>query len=123
MVQVKINNLSHPLNRTLHADYCSTFWSRLKGLMFRQQLNIEEGLLLVESRDSRLDSAIHMLFMNFDLAIVWVNDAGYVVDTCFAKRWKPAYIPSQPARYILEFHPERLSEFRIGDQIEFSRGS
>jgi uncharacterized membrane protein (UPF0127 family) len=87
--------------------------------MFRASLPSDQGLLLVEARDSRLDSAIHMLFVFMDLAIIWINSKQVVVDTVLARAWRPAYTPRQPAKYILEIHPSRLNQFRIGDRIEF----
>lgn len=87
--------------------------------MFRSSLSPDQGLLLVEARDSRLDTAIHMFFVFMDLAVIWINSEKVVVDTVLARAWRPAYAPRQPARYILEIHPARLGEFKIGDHIEF----
>jgi uncharacterized membrane protein (UPF0127 family) len=87
--------------------------------MFRSKLEREEGLLLVEARDSRLDTSIHMLFVFMDLAVIWINSEYSVVDSVLARAWHPAYAPHQPARYILEIHPDRLDEFKIGDRVEF----
>lgn len=75
--------------------------------------------MLVEGRDSRVDTAIHMLFVYMDLAVIWINSEKIVVDTVLARAWRPAYAPRQAARYILEIHPDRLEEFKIGDHIEF----
>ena len=87
--------------------------------MFRSSLDDNQGLLLVERRDSRLDTSIHMLFVGMDLAVIWINSELNVVDTVLARSWHPAYAPRQAARYILEIHPSRLNEFKVGDQIEF----
>jgi uncharacterized membrane protein (UPF0127 family) len=87
--------------------------------MFRSSLDADQGLLLVERRDSRLDTSIHMLFVFMDLAVIWINSEKVVVDTVLARSWRPAYAPRQPARYILEIHPQRLNEFKIGDRVEF----
>jgi uncharacterized membrane protein (UPF0127 family) len=103
----------------LQALYCDSFLCRLRGLMFRSSLAPGQGLLLVEGRDSRLDTAIHMLFVFMDLAVIWINSEKVVVDSVLARAWRPAYAPRQPARYILEIHPDRLNEFKIGDKIEF----
>jgi uncharacterized membrane protein (UPF0127 family) len=91
----------------------------LRGLMFRSNLPQAEGLLLVEARDSHIDTSIHMLFVYMDLAVIWINSAYTVVDTVLARSWRPAYAPRRAARYILEIHPSRLNEFTIGDQVEF----
>ncbi|MCX7609270.1 MAG: DUF192 domain-containing protein [Anaerolineales bacterium] len=87
--------------------------------MFCSTLGIEQGLLLVQPRDSRLDSAIHMLFVFMDLGIVWINSERKVVDAVLAHSWQPMYLPRSAARYILEIHPSRLGEFQVGDRVEF----
>lgn len=87
--------------------------------MFRRELGPEEGLLLVQARDSRVDSSIHMFFVPFDLAVFWIDTGLRVVDKTIARSWKPAYISGKPARYILEIHPDRLEDYEIGDMVEF----
>jgi uncharacterized membrane protein (UPF0127 family) len=87
--------------------------------MFQSNLPADGGLLLVEAGDSRLDTAIHMLFVFMDLAIIWINSEQVVVDSVLARAWRLAYIPRRPARYTLEIHPDRLHEFHSGDRIEF----
>jgi len=72
---------------------------------------------MVQPRADRVDSAIHMFFMNFDIAVVWMDSKLRVVDVQYAKRWRPAYAPSAPAKYVLETHPERLNDFHLGDQL------
>ena len=78
-----------------------------------------QGLLLVGTRDSRVESSIHMLFVSFDLSVVWINSAMQVVDKVLAKSWRPAYFSRQPARYVLEIHPACWGNFEIGDTVEF----
>ena len=78
--------------------------------------------MLVEANDSRLDTSIHMFFVWTDLSIAWVNSDNEVVDTALAKAWRPFYASSKPARYVVEFHPERHGEFKAGDHITFEHG-
>ena len=119
MNNVRIENKNQPLSPLLHAVYCDSFLCRLCGYMFRSSITPGEGLVLVQGRDSRLDTAIHMLFVFMDLAIIWINSKNMVVDTVLARAWHPFYLPRQAAKYILEIHPERLAEFKIGDRVEF----
>ncbi len=107
------------MDGTLRIKFCDTFLAQLRGLTFRPRLEPDEGLLLVGTRDSRLDSSIHMLFVSFDLAVVWINSKMEVVDKILAKSWRPAYFSKQPARYVLEIHPERWGDFEIGDVALF----
>jgi uncharacterized membrane protein (UPF0127 family) len=99
--------------------YCDTFLTQLRGFTFRARLAPDVGLILVGSRNSRLDSSIHMLFVSFDLTVVWINSDLEVVDKVLAKSWRPAYFSKRPAKYVLEIHPERWGEFSVGDLVEF----
>ena len=92
---------------------------RFCGLMLQKSISPNIGVLLVESGESKINASIHMLFMNFDIAAIWLNDDLQVVDTVLAKRWKALYQPQAPASYILETHPARLSDFKVGDQLRF----
>ncbi len=87
--------------------------------MFHSHLAQEAGILLVQGRDSRLDAAIHMLFVFMDLGVVWINSENVIVDSVLARAWRPFYAPARAARYILEIHPDRLNEFSIGNHVEF----
>jgi len=116
---IHVHNLTHALSAPAQVGFCDSFLCRLRGLMFRSSLGRDEGLLLVEGRDSRLDSSIHMFFVPFDLAVFWIDSSLTVVDKVIAKSWKPAYLPKAPARYILEIHPDRWEDYQIGDKVEF----
>jgi len=85
MIAIKNNN--RKIEGDLRIKYCDTFVTQLRGLTFRARLPQDEGLLLVGKRDSRVDSSIHMLFVSFDLSVVWINSAMQVVDKVLAKSW------------------------------------
>jgi len=114
---VLVRNLSRVSAQPVRAVYCASFSCRLRGFTFRRALSEEEALLLVQSRDSRLDAAIHMLWVWVDLAVAWINSGGIVVDSRLARRWRPIYLPRYPARYVLEMPPARLNDFQTGDQV------
>jgi uncharacterized membrane protein (UPF0127 family) len=63
-----------------------------------------------------------MYFMNFDLTIIWVDSAGKVVDKILARRWKTVAAPSKGAKFILETHTSRFSEYNTGDLLDFTYG-
>ncbi len=64
-----------------------------------------------------------MLFMNYDLAVMWVDKDMIIVDKVLAKKWMPLYFPKKPARYTLELHPSKFHEYAIGDQLMMAYGS
>jgi uncharacterized membrane protein (UPF0127 family) len=116
---ITVENKNRTITGPLRIKYCDTFLTQLRGLTFRSGISRDEGLLLVGKRDSRIDSSIHMLFVPFDLTVIWINSSMQVVDKVLAKSWRPAYFSQQPARYVLEIHPGRWGDFEIGDGVEF----
>jgi uncharacterized protein len=101
------------------ARWCESAWSRLLGLMFRRSLHEGEALVLVEAGDSRLATAIHMFFVPFPIAAIWINSAGQVVDKVLALPWRPMYMAVKPAKYVLEAAPDTLEKVSVGDEVVF----
>jgi hypothetical protein len=101
------------------ARHCASFSCRLRGLTWRQSLDEDEGLLLVGKRESRTDAAIHMFFVFFPIAAIWLDRNGQVIDAQLARPFRPLYIPRAPARDVLEGTPALLEQVQIGDQIRF----
>lgn len=114
----RLLNKTHPLQNPLQIVMAATFWQRFAGLMGRKNIEPTYGLLFINNSSSRIDAAIHMLFMNFDIAVIWLDDELTVVDKALAKKWHLNYAPGLPARYIVETHIDRIEDFEIGDRIE-----
>lgn len=87
--------------------------------MFTRHLPDDHGLLLVQKKDSRMEASIHMMFMWIDLGVIWINSDYLIVDSVLARRWKIAYLPKNPAKYVLETSVSHLVEFHIGDKVRF----
>jgi len=102
--------------------WCDSFASRLRGLMFRRGLNPGEALILAEAADSRSATSIHMFFVPFAIAAVWIDSRGRVVDKVLARPWRPFYAARAPARYVLETDPQFLERIDIGDEVVFEPG-
>ncbi len=110
-----------PTNTTLltNVRWCDTFLCRWRGLTWRGPLAEGEGLVLVEKRESRLDTSIHMFFVSFPIAAIWLDARFRVVDTCLAEPWRPYYASKAPAQYVLEASPTLLQKIFIGDELAF----
>lgn len=119
MRQVIVHNRNRPLDHLIRVVYCDTFLCQLRGLTFRRRIKSDEGLLLVQDRDSRLEAAIHMLGVWFDLTAIWINTEGRIVDVRLVRSWRPIYVPKHPARYVLELSTDWIDDFRIGDEVIF----
>ena len=117
MKRKRVRNLSRALRSPLDVDYCERFGCRLRGLTWRRGLAEGEGLVLAQPSESRLGSAIHMLGMRFDLAIIWLDANLKVVDARPARRWRSFLMPRRAARFVIECSLSRLDEFAVGEQI------
>ncbi len=119
MATIRIINLSNP-GIEISAQLAESFFSKFLGLMFRRDLPRNHGLLIDEHAESRLNTSIHMLFMLFDIAAIWINQDLNVVDKRIALKGHPAYMSITPARYVLELNTENFLDFKIGDQLQFA---
>jgi len=117
--QIFIENKTREIKDLPRIKYCDTFLTQLRGFTFRSRILLDEGLILVGTRDSRIDSSIHMLFVVFGLTVIWINSDMQVIDKVLAKSWRPAYFAKQAARYVLEIHPDRWGDYEIGDRVQF----
>ena len=115
---VKICKSSPPF-AVVNVKYCDTFLSKFIGLMFSKELKPDYGLIIVENNETRINTAIHMMFMNYDITVLWLDKQMVIIDKVLAKRWLPIYYPKKPAQYIVELHQSKFSEFSIGDQLIF----
>jgi uncharacterized membrane protein (UPF0127 family) len=118
---VKYVQVVNVRNETLlaRAKWCDTFGSRLRGLMLRRPLAANEGLILVEPRASVAATSIHMFFVSFDIAAIWLNDDRRVVHKTLARSWRPYYASPRPARYVVEGAPSLLERVAVGDILNF----
>jgi uncharacterized membrane protein (UPF0127 family) len=111
-----IVNLSRAGEQVAKVRWCQSFLCRLRGLTFRRSLELHEGLLLVERSESRSNTAIHMWMVFFPIAAVWLDQDFRVVDLRLAKPWR-VYIPSAPAKYVLEGSAQMLAQLSVGDRL------
>lgn len=118
MKTVEIGKISQPITK-VHVKYCDTFLSKLIGLMFSRELKHDHGIILVENNEGRINTSIHMLFMNYDITVLWLDKQLVIVDKVLARKWRPVYQPKQAAQYVVELHQSKFSEFSIGDQLIF----
>lgn len=101
----------------LEAWYFENFFSRLKGLMFKNKISLNQAGLFINKNENIVDSAIHMLFMNFDIAVFWLDKTNTIVDKRIAKKWGLIYYPDVKSHKILETHPEIFETLQIGEEI------
>ncbi len=116
-----VNIVNRETNQVLiqSARWCTSRLCRLRGLQFRMRLKPGEALILVKDKDSIANSSIHMFFVFFPSAAIWINKKGKVTSAQLARPWRPYYASPEPASYVLETSPEFLDKVAIGDELIF----
>lgn len=103
--------------------YCSSSSSRREGLLSLDRLEREEGILMEMPRSRRgkkgLVTSIHMLGMRFPICAAWFDDQGKVVHSTVAKPWGLYYGSPKPAWYVLEVHPQLISDLGVGVKVNW----
>ncbi len=99
---------------------CDNFWRKFRGLMFRRPLADDEAYLFVSHRESIAEATIHMFFVFFPIAVIWLDSHWRVVDKTLARPFRPLYSPRQPAQYFVEGHPSMLEQVQVGDELELA---
>lgn len=92
-----------------------TFFARLKGVMFREKLYTDRGLLLAPC------NSVHMFFMRFSIDVVFIDRQYKVVGIELAlKPWRVSR-QYRTARYALELPAGRAKDagVAVGDVLEF----
>ncbi len=101
------------------AKWYTNPWQHFKGLQFAPPLADDEGIIFVYGSESIANTSIHMLFVFYDIAVVWLDSSGTVVDKKLAKSWRPFYAPAKAAQYFIEANPALLERVAIGDKLRF----
>lgn len=103
-----------------------TFFSQMLGLMYREKLNQNEGMLFITNKASNY--GIWMLNMKFSIDIIWLDSNGKVVD--IKENAKPSHSifsseifkPRLKAKYVLELNSgvSKSKGINIGSVISSS---
>ncbi len=94
------------------------FFSRLMGLMFRENAEVPLMFEIPQKINSRKRSSIHSLFMRFDIVLVFIDENNLVYEIADLAPWN-YYVPEKSAKYIVEFDKKEFNNcLRIGDEIE-----
>jgi len=113
-----------PDGETIIADLAKTEEERTQGLMFRNTLNDDQGMLFVFEEEGLY--FFWMKNMNFAIDILWLDRQKRIVHLelnvppC-KKEPCPTYAPDLPAKYVLELKAGSIErrKLKLFDQIDF----
>ncbi len=114
------------IDRDIAADnviYADTNHLRRKGVLQREEMAENEGVLLVMPPRPGLFLfySIHMFGVPFEIAAAWLNHRGEILDL---KKARPGriYFPSgflTHPTHILELHPAHLPQLRKAERVSW----
>ncbi len=108
--------------KVIKLELADSALKRAIGLMYRDGLGTDNGMLFIFGRDGR--PGIWMRNMRFPIDIAWLDKRFRIVD--FVEKAKPCtdirckvYKPAASARYVLEFGAGtiRARGIRVGDTV------
>lgn len=105
-----------PDGKTIIADLAKTEEERTQGLMFRNTLNDDQGMLFVFEQEEFY--SFWMKNMNFAIDILWLDRQKRIVHLeqnvppC-KKEPCPTYAPDLPAKYVLELKAGSIEKRKL----------
>jgi uncharacterized membrane protein (UPF0127 family) len=116
-----------PNGKTITAELAITDYERARGLMYREKINPDQGMLFVFENEGRHSFWMKNMIISID--ILWLNKAKKIVhieervppckgDPC------PSYASKIPAMYVLELKAGSVKEngLKRFDSLEFVLG-
>ena len=109
-------------------DLADDFDERARGLMYREDMPADHGMLFVHAREEPLAywmkntrMALDILYFDAEQRLVSIQRG---VPTCSAGDRCPSYPSRGPAKYVLELRAGRSDALKLkpGDEIVFSSG-
>ncbi|MCF7907415.1 MAG: DUF192 domain-containing protein [Candidatus Omnitrophica bacterium] len=99
------------------ARIAKSFGLRLKGLMFKKEIDEKEALIFHNA------PAIHTCFMRFAIDIVFLDKSNKVIRICEAvKPWKMVTCSKAAITIELPANRAKRRSLALGDQLEITLG-
>ena len=103
--------------------YADTYQLRRTGVLGKDKLEINEGVLLISSTKTCLSlfHSIHMFGVPFDLAVAWLNKDRKIIHLKLAKPGRIYFPPGlfTDTSYILELHPDHYKLLQGSTEISW----
>ena len=122
--QTQFVRIFFPNGSSVTAELATTPEQRQLGLMFREGINSDQGMLLVFEEEDFF--AIWMKNMKFSLDLLWIDQEKRIVHIrcdvppCQAEPCA-SYSPQIPGKYVLELQAGSVKEIglKLYDRLEF----
>ncbi len=95
---------------------CDNILKKAKGAILKRKLN--NAYIFPLKKPCIMNAGIHMYFVFTSLAVIWLNEEKVVIDKVLARPFN-AYVPENPAKWVIELPPEKYEKINIGDYLDF----
>ncbi|WP_406656328.1 DUF192 domain-containing protein [Methanolobus sp. ZRKC2] len=102
-----------------HVEFaCSTFKQAL-GLMFRKDIPENYALVFVMKKCRKV--SLHMLFVNFAIGVIFLDEDKRVVKLSELRPWTGVCSSDTKVKYIIETNKgiEKAANLNVGDVLSF----
>ncbi|TQD26707.1 DUF192 domain-containing protein [Methanolobus vulcani] len=100
-------------------DFACSMLKQIKGLMFTKRIPDNYALVFVMKKSQRV--SLHMLFVNYPIDAIFLNDEKRVIKTSSLKAWIGTCSCQEKVKYIIETSHGKSEKLRIkpGDTLKF----
>jgi len=99
--------------------FANSLFSKFKGLMFETRKNFDYALIFPFSKESRIGSSIHMMFVFFPIDTIFLDKNKIVVDKSTLNPWLINYTPKKSAKYLIELPQGKAKAIGIGEKLSW----
>ncbi len=107
-------------HRLYHLEIARTVSQRRQGLMYRQSIARDGGMLFEYARPG--DYRIWMKNTLVPLTVIWLDAAAKIIDVKLLLPCRqlhcPVYGVKRASLFILELHPDQRKQFKPGQQLK-----
>ncbi|WP_292468657.1 DUF192 domain-containing protein [Methanolobus sp.] len=100
-------------------DFACSLLMQIKGLMFSKRIHDNYALVFVMRKKQNV--SLHMLFVNFPIDAIYLDENKRVMKTCSLRSWIGKCSCKEKAKYIIETSYGKAEKMGIktGDKIDF----
>ncbi|MBP1907903.1 DUF192 domain-containing protein [Methanolobus bombayensis] len=100
-------------------DFACSMIKQVRGLMFSRRIPDNYALVFVMKKSQRV--SLHMLFVNYPIDVIFLDDEKKVIKVSSMKAWIGTCSCSKKVKYIIETSHGKSEKLRIekGDIFDF----
>ncbi|HNV01283.1 MAG TPA: DUF192 domain-containing protein [archaeon] len=92
---------------------------RMKGLMFEDEKKFNYALVFTSPNEGKLESSLHMMFVFFPIAAIFLDANKIVVDKTTLTPFTVNYTPKKAAKYVIELPVKEAKVIKIKDKVSW----